>query len=166
MTKQPAKTEKVQMQTPSRMLPEVKPGHCEVDSEGFATRSILVRLPPGMIADDLRYPGIWRRVQADRLRSLRKMDRLLILSHDESWYAEAFVVNATATECKLMLMKKGSFREADQALYSDGTLEIYWSGKGYGVRRVEDQVPVLHQVYQTEKQAQSALMGWYTKEPA
>ncbi|MCP4318544.1 MAG: hypothetical protein GY789_21675 [Hyphomicrobiales bacterium] len=63
-----------------RKLPEFMPAGVLVSTEGFQWRGILVRCPRNMVADDLRSPSIWRRVQTSRQSALCKLDHLTILA--------------------------------------------------------------------------------------
>ena len=53
-------------------------------------------MPEDFIADDSKETGVWRKVQINRSTSLRKHDRLYLVAFDESWAAEAIVIDAIA----------------------------------------------------------------------
>jgi hypothetical protein len=120
----------------------VKPASVQVNDAGQVWRSVLVRMPQGAVADDLRDPKIWRVVQAVPQSALIRMDRLFILGHREDWAAEALVKHASATECRLLIMKVFEFAGVADNLFNDGTLEVFWDGANYGVRRMADKIPV------------------------
>ena len=122
-------------------VPTVEPRNVNIDP-GLHFRHVLVRLPKGMIGDDLRNPKIWRRVQAVRQSALIKFDRLLLVAFDESWACEAIVKHATNTEASLVIHRIFGFRDADESLFSDGTFEVCWDGCHYQVRRIADRVQV------------------------
>ena len=146
---------------------EIEPERVTINDSGQLWRSILVRMPEGSVSDDLRNPKIWKRVQGARGGALIKLDRLFIMAHDESWGAEAIVNRATSTEASLAILKVFSFREADETLFNDGTLEVFWDGTSYGVRRMADQVRVVREGFTTEAIAINALHKTYpTKVPA
>ena len=63
--------------------PLIKIAGVKIDHDGQVTRSLVVRASDGMVPDDLRDPRIWKIVQASPHHSLRKLDRLLIVAHDE-----------------------------------------------------------------------------------
>ena len=43
-----------------------------------------------------------------------------------------------------------SFREADaETLYSDGQFAVYWTGKGYGIKRERDGVAIGERTFGT-----------------
>lgn len=126
----------------ARAVPVVKPEMVKVNEAGQVWRSILVRMPEDAVADDLRDPSIWRRVQSSHYSALLKMDQLLILGFDESWGAEAIVTSATHTDAKLLIKKVFGFGGGiGEGLFSDGTLEVFWDGGSYGFRRVTDKIP-------------------------
>ncbi len=143
--------------------PEIKPGHVTVNAVDQVWRSILVRLPEGLVADDLRSPKIWIKVQGNPQVALIKLDHLFILAFDESFAVSAIVTHASSTEASLSITKVHSFKEQGQSLYSDGTLEVFWDGASYGVRRVSDQVRIISQGFSREDLAVTALRAWYPK---
>ena len=142
---------------------EIDPKQVLVNDAGQAWRTVLVRMPEGSTQDDLRNPKIWKRVQSNRQTGLIKMDHLLVLAFDESWSARAVVTHATSEVAHLAIERVASFKEQGQSLFNDGTLEVYWDGGAYGVRRVSDHVRVLTEGFLTEAQAATALRGWYPK---
>jgi hypothetical protein len=146
----------------AREPPVVKPANVVVNDAGQVWRSVLVRMPEGAVADDLRDPKIWRVVQAVPAAALIKMDRLLVLAFDESWAAEALVKHASNSEVKLLIQKVFGFAEAKDGLFSDGTLEVFWNGASYGLRRVSDKLPVA-QGFHTEGLAIDELRRYYPR---
>jgi hypothetical protein len=114
-----------------------------------------------MVPDDLRTPQVWRLVQHSNA-ALIKMDRLLIIAFDESWIVEAIVKYASNTEARLLILKVSSFAAVGEGLFSDGTLEVYWTGADYGFRRMTDKVP-LGRGFPSEGAAIDALRRWYPR---
>jgi len=147
---------------PTRVL-EIEPSGVQIDSAGQCWRNILVRCPKGMIADDLRSAKVWKRVQASRMAALIKLDHLFVLGFDESWSVRATVTHASSTEAHLAIERVGSFREQGQTFWSDGTLEVYWDGVAYGVRRVSDKVRIINEGHTTEALAADAARRSYPK---
>ena len=136
----------------------------QVNDAGFAFRNLMVRLPDGMVADDLRNPKIWRKIQiGDMSHRLLKHDHLFILSFDETWFANAIVSYADQISAALVILKVGSFREIDKVLFSDGTYRVVWTGAGFGVQRVSDGVMTSNQAHSTEALAVAALRLLYPK---
>lgn len=146
--------------------PELESRHVQIDSAGQVWRNVLVRAPKGLIAEDVRNPKAWRRVQAVRQSALVKLDRLLILAFDESWGIDAIVKHATNAEVSLAILKVFSFRDADETLYTDGTLEVFWEGGGYNVRRCADKIPIFTYGFSSEGLAIDALKKSYTRSDA
>jgi hypothetical protein len=146
-----------------RKIPELEAKHVTVSDAGQAWREVLVRMPKDMTADDLRDPKIWKRVQAVRNTALIKFDNLLIFTFDESQYIRAIVTHATSTEAHLAIERVGTFREQAATFFNDGTLEVFWDGGAYSVRRMSDQVRVVSQGFSTEGQAIAALRESYPK---
>jgi hypothetical protein len=144
--------------------PLVKTANVRVNECGQMWRSVLVRMPEGAVADDLRDPKIWRAVQgAGQAVALIKLDQLLILGYDESWGAEAMVVHATHAEARLLIKKVFGFGGGvGEGLYTDGNLQVAWDGASYCVRRVADQV-IVDRGFSSEGQAIDALRRHYPK---
>ena len=142
--------------------PEIK--DVQVNDAGFAYRNLMVRLPEGMVSDDLRNPKIWRKIQiGDMSHRLLKYDHLFILSFDETWFVDTIVSYADQSSAALTILKVGTFHEVDKALYSDGTYRVVWTGAGFGVQRVSDGVMTSNQAHSTEALAVSALKLLYPK---
>jgi hypothetical protein len=147
----------------ARAAPLVKPASVTVNDAGHAWRNILVRMPEGAVADDLRDPKLWAAVQSTPVAALLKLDQLLILGFDESWGAEAIVTHASHNSAKLLVKKVFGFGGGiGEGLYSDGTLEIFWDGGSYGYRRVIDKIP-LARGFATEGAAIDALRASYPR---
>ena len=144
---------------------EVDPKQVVVNNAGQCWRTVLVRMPEGMVQDDLRSPKIWKKVQGNRQSVLVKLDRLFVLAHDESWHCEAIVSYATGTEAHLCITKTGSFRTQSEQLYTDGVYAVFWSGAGgYGIRRVSDGIEMGAVSWTTEGQAIQGIRDLYPKQ--
>jgi len=123
---------------PQRDLPAVDPAFVTLNADSFAYRQFMVRLPEGTIADDLKEPSLWARVQANRAVALRKHDHLYIVAFDESWAAEAVVVQANAAVAVIAKPRLMRFAERLKPLFSDGTYAVAWYGNGFAVKRIAD----------------------------
>lgn len=121
-----------------RKLTPVEPANVRVNYAGFAFRELFVRLSRGVIADDLKEPGLWSRVQLSNSVALRKFDRVLVVSYDESWIAEAYVEGATATGASLAKPRIIMMRERTEQLFGDGTYQVEFNGRGYHAVRLRD----------------------------
>ena len=146
----------------AREVPLIKPANVQLNDCGQVWRTILVRAPEGMCADDLRSPGIWKTVQSIPQVALIKLDRLLVLGFDELWAAKAIVKHATNTQATLLIQKVFGFASVGDKFYSDGTLEIFWDGGSYGVRRISDKMPI-SKGHSSEGLAIDALRSSYPK---
>ena len=147
----------------ARELPLVKPANVQVNDAGQVWRTVLVRMPEGAVADDLRDPKLWRVVQGVPAAALIKMDQLLILGFDESWGAEAIVAHASHSEARLLIKKVFGFGGVGEGLFGDGTLEVFWDGGSYGYRRVTDRI-VIARGFATEGLAIDALRASYPRQ--
>lgn len=123
---------------PDRKLPAIDPAFVMLNADSFAYRQFMVRLPEGAIADDLKEPSLWARVQASRNVALRKHDHLYIVAFDESWAAEAVVGQANAEMAVISKPRIIRFAERLKPLYSDGTYAVAWYGNGFAVKRLAD----------------------------
>jgi hypothetical protein len=123
---------------PDRKAPVIDPAFVVLNADSFAYRQFMVRLPEGAIADDLKEPSLWTRVQANRNVALRKHDHLYIVAFDESWAADAVVVQANAELAVISKPRIIRFAERLKPLYSDGTYTVAWYGNGFAVKRLAD----------------------------
>jgi hypothetical protein len=146
-----------------RITPEIDPKSVKTNESGQVWRSILVYMPEGMVADDLRDAKIWKRVQASPPVALRKLDHLLILTANEDQAIRAVVTYVTGTEAHLSIERVSTFREQSQSLFSDGTLEVFFENGAYSVRRMSDKVRVVNESFHTEALAISSLRQYYPK---
>lgn len=142
---------------------EIRPEAVRLNEMGQMWRNLLVRTPPDLVSDDLRDPSIWRQVQSSQ-SALIRYDHLLLMAHDESWYARAIVVHADNRSARLHIEKVSTFRDpSDEQLFSDGVYEVFWRGDGYCIRRCVDQVQAGNTVYFTADQARNAISSLYPK---
>jgi hypothetical protein len=123
---------------PDRKLPVIDPGFVVLNADSFAYRQFMVRLPEAAIADDLKEPALWARVHANRNVALRKHDHLYIVAFDESWAADAVVIQANADVAVISKPRIIRFAERLKPLYSDGTFAVAWYGNGFAVKRLAD----------------------------
>lgn len=138
----------------------VKPNMVQIDNEGFISRNLVVHMPAGAVADDLRDPAIWRTVQSNRQAALRKLDHLLVFGADESWMASAIVSVAKADSAKLVITKVSGFQATGEGLFSDGTYRVAFEGIGYTVERVNDGTKIGH-AHSSEALAVDAIRRLY-----
>ena len=119
---------------------KIDPRHLHIDSMGHHTRQWFARLPQGMMADDLKDPAVWSRVQGDRNKALRRHDRLYLVDYDEAFALDARVTDATGSAAVLALQKIISFPERITPLFNDGTYCVKWGGEGFYAMRLTDHV--------------------------
>lgn len=117
---------------------EIDPQNVLLDSSGHCTRRWFVRLPEGVVADDLKDPAIWVRVQSDRHKALHRHDHLYLVEFGESFAVEARVTDATRSAAVLALQKIISFPARLTPLFSDDAYKIDWCHSGYAVKRRSD----------------------------
>ena len=117
---------------------EIDPKRVQMDHGGQVLRRWFVRLPPEMIPDDVKDPAIWRRVQNDRLKALRRHDEVYLVGSGEDFAISARVTDATNEAVVLGGMKVINFPERITPLFNDGTYRVAWIGTGYAVERIAD----------------------------
>ncbi|MDN2579191.1 hypothetical protein [Aquibium sp. ELW1220] len=116
---------------------EIDPRNIVMNDAGFAWRSFMVRLPVDAVADHLKEPTIWAKVQKSA-NALRKHDRLYIVAFDEGWVAEAFVTDADKSRAVLAKPRLTVFSERFDSLFQDENYRVAWMGSGYVVERKSD----------------------------
>lgn len=144
-----------------RKLLRVDPTNVDTNYDGFKFREVLARLPSGMIADDLKEPSIWNKVQQSG-KALRKFDRLVIISFDETWMAEAYVENADKEKALLARPRLITLSERTEKLFNDGTYRVEWTGAGYRVVRIRDGAAVT-EAFANAPLAERALANMYPR---
>ncbi len=120
-----------------RKAPQVSPKEITVDSHGQAVRRLVIRLPAGFIADDLKSPEVWRTVQATAY-ALKRHDHLYLKSFDESWVAECICVEGTNQMAELSKPRITQMESRLKDYFNDGKYRIAWIGNGYAVFRLSD----------------------------
>jgi len=125
------------------IIPKIKPQNVEINAEHFCWREFFIRLP-----QDVTWTAIhenpeetWRLVQQNPHTSLRALDRVWLMTHDESELASATVCVATGTKVVLSGFRKFSFGGRDEtAQWADDVYRIAWDGSGYAIHRRKDDV--------------------------
>ena len=120
-----------------REVPVIIAANVIINSDGFAWRDIMIRLPKDAVADDLKEPGMWRKVQASD-RALRRHDHLYIVSFEEDWAAECIVADATKDRAVLTKPRLIAFPDRYERLFQDDMYRVSWVGTGYCVERKSD----------------------------
>ncbi|PTE11543.1 hypothetical protein [Mesorhizobium helmanticense] len=120
-----------------RPVPEIDPARVALQSAGQVWRDYMVRVPADFVADDLKSPSAWRKVQASR-NALKKFDRIFVVSFDESWTGEAIVASADSKGAVLAKPRVTTMPERYDKLFSDDLYRIAWNGFGYVVERKAD----------------------------
>ena len=83
--------------TPARMVPRINPQDVHLQSSGQKWQVWYVVLPETATLADLNdCPKMWHNVQGNRQKAFRILDRVTIVSHDQSWVVpDALVAGAT-----------------------------------------------------------------------
>jgi hypothetical protein len=117
--------------------PAIAPENVIVQYDGAVFRELFVRLPKDLQADDLKEPSIWRKVQASRA-TVRKLDRVTLVSWSEDWIGEAVVAHADETAVVLAKPRITTFPPRYDRLFEDDRHRVVWAGTGYRVQRKSD----------------------------
>lgn len=145
-----------------RTVPLIRPDQVSLNSSGFCWRSWAVRLPAGLIADDLKESVIWSEVQRNPGKALRDMDELTLIAHDRSWYAECRVMSASGEQVTLGKPRIQICADRFERLFSDGTYRVVWTGSGYAVEKIATGQQV-GSSYANAALAERELMNQYPK---
>lgn len=137
-----AKTAALDIPTSSeRAVPEIDPARIALQYAGQIWREYLVRVPADFVADDLKSPSAWRKVQASR-NALKKFDRVFIVSFDESWIAEAIVASADHKGAVLGKPRITTLPARFDQHFQDDKYRVIFNGHGYIVERKADGHPM------------------------
>jgi hypothetical protein len=117
---------------------KVDPSLVSLDQDGFYTQRWFVRLPRGMVADDLKDPEIWSHVTGRQDKPIRKHDYIYIVGNSEEFAVEARVTNASLAGLVLALVKVIHYPERLTPLFSDDSYRVVWATSGYIVERIAD----------------------------
>ena len=116
---------------------EIDQRNVTLNANGFGWREFMVRLPAGMVADNLKEPSLWAKVQKGP-NALRKHDRVYAVAFDESWVAEAIVIDADKEKAVLAKPRLTTFGERFDKLFETEDYRTVWMGEGYVVERKSD----------------------------
>lgn len=162
MTKQSvnAKQEAVSIvdDKPIEVDPEKLVLHNETD---MCWRTWMCHLPEGADKSDLQTPSIWKRVQANRNKSLGVKDVVYVFSHDESWFAECRVYRADRAGVHLRFSKVQEFRETTADLWSDEFHELKFENGFFYVYDKRSGARKFSQGFYNEEQARTATIASY-----
>lgn len=147
----------------ARTVPEIDPQLAQWNSGGFVIREMVARLPVDATAEHLKEPGLWRRVQMDRNRALRKLDRVIIVAHDESFLWDAYVAEAGPDFVTLSTPKRHELKPRHGSYYADDLYRVQWAGAGFVVVRKRDGHVMTPTMYFTEQEAIRELHALYPK---
>lgn len=114
----------------------IDPGRVLLDLDGIRTRRWFVQLPPGVVADRLKEPGIWARVQQSRQKTLHVHDHVYIAG--DGFSVDAVVTASSPDSVVLAMSKIVSHPERTTRLFADDNYRVEWDGDGYHVARKSD----------------------------
>lgn len=120
-----------------RKTPEIDPNLVVLESAGFVTRSFFARLPHGFVADDLKEPTAWKKVQQSG-KAMKMHDRVYVVAYDQTWVAEAIVASADHHGITFAKPRITAMPERYDRLFQDDKYKVAWCGSGYVVERKSD----------------------------
>lgn len=119
--------------------PYIDPARVMIDSAGFARRNLFVRLPAEFIADDLKDPEVWEKVQGNAAKALKRHDNVYLVAFDETWVAEAIVADGDGKMAVLAKPRMTDLKhDRFNGLFQDENYRIAWNGAGFVVIRKKD----------------------------
>ena len=139
-------TKPAEPSTAARQVQPMKTGALEWQVEGFRWRVAEVRLPLGVIVQDLHdYAHVlWKNIQGDRNKVLRRFDTVRCISGNESFVIrEALVIDADAEQVVLSirpndiiaLPSRGeTWEDKDVKIFFDGPAKFVVDRKNGGAR--------------------------------
>jgi len=145
--------------------PKISSQSVEVDVAGMKTTRWFVRLPEGLVADDLKDPALWSVVVAQRLKVIKKHDVVYAVGFADDFAVEARVVGVSGDGIALGKLSIINFPAPTKPLYSDDLYAIAWVGNGYGVIRKSDKMQ-MGPVFATEQKAIMHLQNQYPQDAA
>lgn len=145
-----------------RTLPVIDPETACVNYAGAANKEVFVRLPKEAIADDLKERSIWKRIQANKTLALRKLDRVVMVSHDEANMWIAYVSESGPSWANISRPTRHELKSRHANYYFDDTYRVEWSGSAYIIIRLADS-HTMPGSFATEKAAIKALNELYPK---
>lgn len=147
----------------AKLVP-IDPANLTVQSGGHGWQYYNLRLPAGVIADDLKSTGheLWKRIQGATSKSLKRHDRIYFISHDESWSADAIVADASPSEVSLTGFKIYEMQSRLKSYFQDDTYAVVWLGNGFAVKRKVDGA-IVSEIVANEALAERDLRRQYPK---
>lgn len=141
-----------------KITPQIEAQNVKLNADGFCWREYLVELSPGMTADDVRSPEIWRTYQGNPNRALNAGDTLRIYGPGREWCIPfAMVAQADRFSVQLVgISKIIPLPARSRPFMNDGINSVYSQGGLYGVKRMADGVKV-DGFFDTEAAAELAL---------
>lgn len=130
----------------------IKPGNVQLNAEHYCWREIFIRLPQEVTWNAIHeHPDeVWRLVQQNPNVSLRALDRVWLMAHDESELASGIVCVATGTKVVLSGFKKHTYGGRDTAAeWADEIYSVKWDGLGFAVHRKKDGVRMMQSSFAT-----------------
>lgn len=166
VAKQKVGAEQAEDTTAPRVAPVVQINCVHRNRAGSRWCEWDVRFPEGGIADDLKEPDIWRRIQDDANTAFKRFDEVRIIAFDASWTARAIVAHATGNSVILAKPVITKLPEQRENLYQDDRFYVKFVGNGYSVFRKNDDQKMVPDAWPSAELARVALINLYPKRVA
>jgi len=118
----------------------IMPDAVSLDVAGLVLRHFVIRLPKGVTLTTVheRSKAVWRLVQRDHAKALRRLDRVTLIAADESFVADAYVTGATSEDVTLARPTVVKLDPRSAVLPGDDKYRIEFQDGGYCVIRRSD----------------------------
>jgi hypothetical protein len=144
----------------AREAPLIKTTQLTWQSSGHFWREALVRLPAGLLLQDLQdAPGVWKPIQSAPAMALRRFDRVTCIDFDESWMLKDVVVTSCDNASVTLAIRPGDkiTLSGQAGEWQDEAHLIRWAGAGYACYRKCDGVEVLQGHFATIEACRSEM---------
>jgi len=146
------------------IIPKIKPGSMHINAEHFCWREWFIRLPADVSWTSIHEQPdqVWRLIQQNPNTSLRALDRVWLMTHDEAELASATVSVATGTKVVLAGFRKFSYGGRDTtAEWADEVYSVKWDGVGFAIHRRKDNVRMARSSFSTLDLAKAEVRKLY-----
>lgn len=153
-----------QVETAGREIKPIPTGALKWQSEGFLFRHAVIRLPRGIVLQDLHDHAdtLFKSIQGNRDTSLREDDCVTFHEGDRAWTIPLAMVDF-ANDSKVLLSNlKPVSRQSRVETFEDDKIVIRWDVSGFAIFRKSDDVRLANGSYPSVKAAEFA---YYQMQP-
>lgn len=135
----------------------LKPADIRMNTEGFVSRSVFIRLPADFTLQDLNdaLRTAWKNVQKNT-----QCGGLLPMTSLGSSMRRSALPMTSKSFCA---QSKNGMPARNEALFEDNMYRIEWAGSGFAVYRKSDSIHIGAQTFTTVEQAKAFLLQQYPR---